>query len=145
MAAGVLQVLATPLAYALGLGLAVVVEHYDLADLAAGFPLESVRTAFTRTSANGVAGDLCWFSMMLTLGVDLILDASVQHVRRRVALMDERLDEHGHQLLAHTVRVRRVAALSLLLRWAAQEELISANAVEHVMVSWGMTGSLQPV
>jgi len=93
---------------------------------------ECLAYRFTRTRARGVAGDLCWFPMMLTLGLDPILDAGAQHVRSWVALMDERLDAHAEQVLSQTARARRVVALSSLLRWAAQEELIAANPVDKL-------------
>ncbi|GAA0645504.1 hypothetical protein GCM10010174_80580 [Kutzneria viridogrisea] len=122
----------TPAAYARDLGLAAVVEHHQLQDLVEAFPLPSVRTLFTRSRARGVAPELCWFPMLLDLGLHPVLDATPAHVKGWVALMDEHRDATGQPVLSPAARARRVAALSSLLRWAVTEELITANPVDRL-------------
>lgn len=128
--------IATAAAYARDLGVAYVVQRYDLqhqVDRLAPASLREILRARTPTN-RAKAPELLWYPACVDAGLDPIEDVAVEHVRLWLAAMNNQTHpgEPTRHLLGQSARARRLSVVSSLMDWALEEGLIEANPVDRV-------------
>jgi site-specific recombinase XerD len=126
----------TAAAYARDLGVAYVVQQYDLqehVDRLAPASLRAMLRARTPTR-RAAAPDLLWYPACVGAGLDPFEDVVVEHVRLWISAMNDRKrpDDSSKHLLSQSARTRRLSVVSSLMDWGLEEGLLDFNPVHRV-------------